>query len=609
MESLERSEEMVQPTDQTLMNEQANEAPEAVAAENAEVCSTPQLDKDGIIAALEAMSQNDDAAIDSDETARLKRLFYSIEHDQQQQAFQNYIDGGGNAEEYIAEVDPREEQLKELLNTIKEKKARERERLEALLLANAERKNAIIAEFEAMSADTDNVNRHFQRAKELQAEFKAVGEVPQEQATALWKNYTAAVERFYDQLKVNKELRDYDFKKNLAEKQLILSQTVALAEEADVITAFKRLQELHQKWRETGPVAKELRDQLWNDFRDASAVVSKRYQAYFEERKANERANEEAKTAICEAMEALDLSAAKTFNDWNQLTDKVMEAQAQWKTIGQASRKTNNALYSRFRAACDKFFAAKAEHFKSVKDSLSENLQRKTELCEKVEALKDSTDWRKTTDAIVALQKEWRTIGAVPKKSSDAIWRRFMDACDYFFEQKKKQTQSTRTTERANLQTKRDIIAKLTALNAPECTTERAEAVKQIQELRALWKETGHVPFKEKDALAEQYREVVGQLFEKYDLRENRARMASFESNIDKMSSDDNKLLRERERLLRAHDQRCAELKTYENNLGFLNFKSRSGEEMLRQMNSKMQHIKDEIAEIEKKIAIIDSKL
>lgn len=622
MELLERSEESQQTTGQTLPQQQKQHADapaEAVAAVSAEPAEpieaaaieeteTPALDKDGVIAALEAMSRLDDTGIDADEAARLKRIFYTIEHEQQRQAFQEYIDGGGAAEDYVATADPREQRLKELLAIVKEKKARERERLEARLLANSERKHAIVAELESLSADTDNINRHYQRAKELQSEFKAIGDVPQEQATALWKSFTAAVERFYDQWKVNKELRDYDFKKNLGEKQLILAEAVALADEPDVITAFKRLQDLHQKWRETGPVAKELRDDLWNSFRDASANVSKRYQAHFEERKARERANEEAKTALCEAVESIDWSQAKTFNDWNALTAKIMEIQTEWKKLGQAPRKSNNALYARFRQTCDKFFAAKAQYFKSVKDSLTDNLALKTALCEKAEALKDSTEWRSTTDKIVELQKEWRAIGAVPKKVSDQIWRRFMDACDYFFEQKKKQTSATRRTENANLRTKRDIISKLTDLNSPDSTTERQDAIASIQELRQLWQSTGHVPFKEKDNLANTYRELVGQLYDKYDIRENRARMASFESNIDKIT-DDNRLVRERERMLRAYEQRRNELKTYENNLGFLNFKSRSGEEMLRQMNSKMQRIKDDLAEIEKKIAIIDAKL
>ncbi|MCM1484322.1 MAG: DUF349 domain-containing protein [Muribaculaceae bacterium] len=615
MEFLEESAVNVQTPDCIPSQEPAAAAEAEVATdtvntnEEPSAAAAPVADRQELLAALKAISELDDTLIDIEEAARLKRQYYILYNEESRAKYQAYIAEGGDAETYVAEPDSNEIEFKELLGAIKEKKAAMRRRIAEEQQSNAERKRAIIDELTSMSADTDNVNRHYQRVKELQNEFKALGDVPQEQATEMWKAYTAAVELFYDRWKVNKELRDYDFKKNLGEKQILLAEARQLGEEADVITAFRRLQDLHQKWRETGPVAKELRDEIWDQFKDASAIVNKRYQAYFEERKAKERENEEAKTKLCEQIEAIDLTEPSSYSRWNELTEQIIAMQEEWKKLGFASRKTNNALFSRFRAACDAFFAAKASFFKEVKANLTENLAKKTALCEQAEALKDSTDWRKTTDKIIELQKEWKSIGAVPKKQSDTIWRRFMDACDYFFEQKKKTTSATRKSEHANLKAKQAIVARLTELNNPECSVSREEAIPEINELRASWQQTGHVPFRDKDKLHDAYRTVVGELFEKYDIRENRARMASFESNIDKISSDDNKLIRERERLMRTLEQRRGELKTYENNLGFFNSKTKSGEQIMREMERKMQHIKDEITEIEKKIAVVDAKL
>lgn len=459
-----------------------------------------------------------------------------------------------------------------------------------------------------MSADTDNVNRHYTRVKELQAEFKETGEVPQVNATEIWKSFQDAVERFYDQWKVNKELRDYDFKKNLAEKQLLIEEAAKLADEPDVVVAFRRLQELHDKWREIGPVAKEYREDIWNTFKDRSAVINKRYQAFFEERKQREQENETAKTALCERIEAIDTNVLTSYAAWNKATKEIIDAQEEWKKLGFASKKSNNALFARFRQCCDRFFAGKAEFFQSLKDELSRNLEAKTALCEQAEALKDSTDWKATTDKIVELQKQWKTIGSVPKKHSDAIWRRFLDACDHFFHQKKSASSETRKTEQANLAAKREIVETLTALNSPEADTPRNEAIATINNLRAKWQQTGHVPFREKDKLHDDYREVVRQLFDKYDIHENRARQASFEATVNEIASDKSKLNRERERLMRAYETRRNDLQTYENNMSFFNATTKSGGSMLRELEHKIQRIKADIADLEKKIELIDTK-
>lgn len=547
--------------------------------------------------------------VSAEDLARFKQQFYNLHNERLREERQKHIDAGNETETFVPQPDPFEEEFKKLMTDIKEMKARQRAQIEAEQQRNLERKQAIIDQIMKMSDDTDNVNRHYPQAKELQNEFKAIGEVPQQKATEIWKSFQDAVEHFYDQWKVNKELRDYDFKKNLSEKELLVSEAVKLDTEEDVVTAFKRLQELHDKWREIGPVDKEHREEIWARFKDASAAINKRYQAFFEERKKREQDNEAAKTALCERIEAMDLGALTSYSSWNKATQEIMKAQEEWKKIGFASRKANNTLFTRFRKRCDEFFAAKAEYFHNVKDEMAQNLEAKTRLCEQAEELMNSTDWKSTTDKLVELQKQWKTIGTVQKKYSDTIWARFMAACDHFFEQKKAATAGVKKTEQANLAIKREIVDTLTKLNAPDATTPREEAIKTINELRAKWQQTGHVPFREKDKLHETYREVVRQLFDKYDIHETKARQASFENAIEELSADKSKLSRERERLMRTYESRRAELQTYENNLGFFNAKTKTGDSMMRDLQNKIQRIKNDIADLEKKIQLIDAKL
>ena len=402
------------------------------------------------------------------------------------------------------------------------------------------------------------------------------------------------MEKFYDQLKINKELRDYDFKKNLADKEALVAEAEKLQSEEDVIVAFKKLQEFHDQWRAIGPVPKEVREEIWGKFKDLSTSINKRYQDFFVERKAKERENEDAKTAICERVEALDFSSLSTYAAWDSMTKEFMEAQADWKKLGFASRKANAELFARFRAACDKFFAAKAVFFKQMKDVLATNLERKIALCERAEALKDSTDWRATADELTRMQKEWKTIGAVAKKYSDQVWHRFLAACDYFFEQKKKNTSGTRRNERANLEQKQEIIEKLKALDAN--TPEREAAIKTLKDLQAEWQSVGHVPFAEKDAIYDAYRAVVNRIYSKWDNARRDSRMESFESSLSEIGGDTNRLYRERERLLRIYEQRRSELNTYENNMGFLSARSKNADSMLRDMQRRMQRLKDDLA-------------
>ncbi len=511
-----------------------------------------------------------------------------------------------DAAEATEVAEPEDEEFKAVLAKIREKKADYTAKLEAERAENLKRKDEIIAEIMALADDTDNVNRTFPRYRELQDEFNALGEVPATEETSVWKRFQEARERYSDNLKINKELRDYDFKKNLESKTLLLDEANALLAEEDIIVAYRRLQELHNKWRRIGPVAKEIREELWDKFKAASAEINKRYQAHFEARKAREAENEAGKTAICEQLEAMNLDELKSFAAWDTATKLVMEFQEKWRTYGFASRKMNKPLFARFRALCDKFFAAKADYFHSTREEMANNLARKTALAERAEALRDSTDWKATTDELVALQKEWKTIGTVAKKYSDTVWRRFQQACDAFFEAKKKAGSSTRREEQDNLRAKRKIIAELDNISTDG---PREEAIARLRELQDQWKAIGHVPFREKDKVYEAFRTKVDALRDSLDMRRNRDRMERFSNDISTLEGDSQKLYRERERLARALEGRRQELRTYENNLGFLSSKSKSGDSMLREFERKAERLRADIADLQEKIKLINSKL
>lgn len=575
-----------------------NKAKEAVPA-------IDEMSEADIIITLTALAQAGADEISRDEVSRLKQRYYALRKATDEEARKQFIANGNDPEAFIPEEDPADEVLRQLLNSIKEKKAARAAEVEAELQRNYEKKNALIDEITAMSNDTDNVNRHFTRFREIQQEFKTVGDVAPQQMSDQWKRYQEAVEIFYDQLKVNKDLRDYDFKKNLETKLQLCAEAEQLDAEADVIAAFKRLQDLHVTWRETGPVDKEQREEIWTRFKEASAVVNKKYQAFFEERKAREQENENAKTAICERLEALDFDSLKSFNAWNDMTKTILQAQEDWRKLGFASKKANNALFTRFRAVCDKFFAQKAEYYKSVKEDMAANLEKKIALCEQAEALKDSTDWKATADKLTELQRRWKTIGSVPKKRSDEVWKRFQEACDFFFEQKKRDLSQSRKSEQENLRAKRALTASLKEISAD---APRQEVVAAIKDAQARWNEIGHVPFREKDKVYEEFRAVINELYKVHDLKDTRANFARFENSINEMS-DSGKLSRERERLARMLETKRSELTTYQNNLGFFNFKSTSGSSMLRDIERKTQRIRDDIADLEKKIALIDGRL
>lgn len=626
MEQRDPSTEPAEAKVNTLDSE-AIQAAETVKPESESVCAdvipaadtvahaqedeaTPQRPqtKEELTAALAGLSANEASEISNDDVARLKQQFYALRNEEQRLEREAHIASGGSDEDYAPVPDQTEEVFKGLLAVIKEKKAAHRAALEAELQANYEKKKNIIATLLELSADTDNVNRAFPTVRELQAQFKEIGDVPPTVESDLWKSYQDAMETFYDQLKINKELRDYDFKKNLTEKEALISEAATLLGEDDVIMAFKRLQELQIQWRSIGPVPKDVRDEVWGRFKGISTEIHRRYQDFFVERKARERENEEIKTALCERAEALDHSGLRTYAAWDAMTRDFIAIQEEWKKAGYASHKVNAALFARFRGTCDKFFAAKAEFFKSMKESQAANLARKTALCERAEALMESTEWRATADALTELQKEWKTIGAVPKKHSDAVWRRFQDACDHFFDRKKKNTSGTRRNERANLEQKIEIIQKLKALQETP-GADREANVKALKDLQAEWQSVGHVPFGEKDKVYADYRAVVDALYASLAIGRRTSRMDAFETSLSGMEGDSQRLYRERERLLRAYEQRRNELQTYENNMGFLTARSKNADTMLREMERRVQRLRDDLAELESKIKSIDSRL
>ncbi|MCM1022339.1 MAG: DUF349 domain-containing protein [Muribaculum sp.] len=571
------------------------------------VAEVKSLDKEAVVERLIQISAKNGGDINRDEVARLKQHFFNLRKAELIAEKEAFLDKGNEEAAFAPMEDALEKKLYAVLEVIKNVKAKYLAELEVQRNENLQKKLAVIAELNALADDTDNVNRHYQQFRELNQKFKEIGEVPPTDQTVIWRNYQIAVERFYDQLKVNKDLRDYDFKKNLEIKQLLINEAEKLSEVPDVITAFRRLQELHDKWRETGPVAKELRDSIWNEFKDASAVVNKRYQEFFEERKARELENEKGKTQLCEQIETIKVDEIKGNVAWDDATKIILKAQEDWKKLGFASKKVNNQLFARFRKACDDFFAAKSAHFKELRETQAENLAKKIALCEKAEALKDSTDWKKTADSFMALQKEWKTVGAVDRKQSDAVWQRFQTAADYFFEQRKKNANSQRKTEQAALKQKLAIIEQLKQISTDP--TDRADSTTLYRELQAQWNAAGHVPYKDKERVYEAYRKEANRVFEALDINRHRSGMSNFTADIDSIADDKNKLYRERERIARALEQKRNEMKIYHNNLGFFNVKSSNGNSLMRDMERRMKRLNDDVVMLEEKLKLIDSKL
>ena len=577
-----------------------------VAAGEETVATTGKLSKEEI---LEKLTGLVGAAADTtrNEVEALKQAYYKIHRSEVDELKKAFLTAGGEEKDFVAPEDETESKIKELLNVYKEKRAAilaEEERVKA---ANYALKLQLIDQLKALTESQEDFNKLYNDFKDIQQRWKEVKAVPQEHVSELWKNYQIYSEKFYDIIKINNQFRDYDFKKNLEMKTALCETVEKLQTEPDVVSAFHQLQKLHQQWREIGPVAKELREELWSRFKAASTIINKRHQEHFEGLKAKEQENLEAKTAICEQIENIDFQALKSFKDWEEKNKEVIALQDKWKTIGFAPKKSNVKIFERFRRACDDFFKKKGEFFKSLKEGMNENLEKKKALCEKAEALKDSTDWKATADTLTKLQKEWKTIGPVAKKHSDAVWKRFITACDYFFEQKNKATSSQRSIEVENMEKKKALIEKLSSIDE---NMDIEEASTLVRDLMKEWNSIGHVPFKEKDKLYKQYHGLIDQLFDRFNISASNKKLSNFRSNINNIQGGGpQSLYREREKLVRTYESMKNELQTYENNLGFLTSTSKKGSSLLTELNRKVEKLKADLELVSQKIKVIDESI
>ena len=587
------------------------EAPEMTATEEtAEVASIAagKITKEEILNKL-AELVNNAAEIARADVETLKQAYYKIRRNEVEEEKAAFLENGGEEKDFVASEDETENKIKDLLSTYKEKRAALLAEEERIKNENYTLKLQLIDKLKALTESSDDFNKLYNDFKEIQQKWKEIKLVPAEYVNDLWKNYQIYSEKFYDLIKINNQFREYDFKKNLEMKTARCETVERLQNEPDVVSAFHKLQKLHQQWREIGPVAKELRDELWARFKTASTAINKRHQEHFEKLKAKEQENLEAKTAICEEIEAIDFSQLKSFKDWENKNKEVIALQEKWKTIGFAPKKHNVKIFERFRAACDAYFNKKSEFYKSLKEGMEKNLELKKALCEKAEALKDSTDWKETTEQLIALQKEWKKVGSVARKHSDSIWKRFITACDYFFEQKNKNVVSQKSVEQQNLAAKKEIIEKIKALDE---SLPHNEAVATLKEYMAAWNQIGFVPFKDKDKVYKAYHEAVDQQFDRLKVDMNERKMQSFRNNVNSLAEgSDNKgrLYSERERLMRTYERMKNELQTYENNIGFLSVSSKGGGGLVKEMERKIEKLKEEMKLIIQKIDTIDENL
>lgn len=586
-------------TEEAIQTATSNETTETTTA--AEKPAEPKT-KAEVIEVLKQIVYNG-GNVERTELDHLKMLYYRFHNADVASAREKFIEEGGKAEDFMPAPDMDEENFKAQLSLIREMRNKAAEALEAEKQQNLKRKQEIIERIKALAATPEDADKGYNEVKELQAEWKELKAVPAENATELWKNYQLYTEQFYDQLRLNHEMRAYDFKKNLEIKTHLCEAAEKLADVEDPISAFHQLQKLHQEYRETGPVAKELRDEIWKRFKDASTVINKRHQDHFEAIKAKEEENLAKKTELCQQVEALEFDGLKTYAQWEEMTKQVLAIQAEWKTIGFTPRKVNAEIFERFRMACDRFFQAKTAYFKANREKLNANLTAKNALIEKAEALKDSTDWGATTNKFVELQKEWKAIGPVAHKVSDAIWKRFNDACNYFFEQKNAANAGQRKEEEANLELKKGVIAELEKLveNASD------DLLKSVRELQARWNEIGHVPYSKKEKMYRRYRELCDKIYDTLHETAGRRRMDNFRKNVaDKGGSE---LTRERGRLQNALENKKQEIQNYETNLTFFRSSSKKGNSLVADIEKKVERLKEDLNEIVEKIKAVNEQI
>ena len=540
-----------------------------------------------------------------DEIDHLKTSFYKLHIAEREARLKEYIDGGGDPEAYQIVPDEEEEVFKAEMGVIREKRAKLFQQQEEEKQANLQKKLDIIEKIKAMVTSPDEANKSYNEFKELQQQWKDIKAVPAEKASELWRNYQLYVEQFYDLLKLNSEAREYDFKKNLELKTVLCESAEKLADEPDVISAFHQLQELHQQYREIGPVAKELREQIWARFKAASAVVNKRHQQHFEQLRAREEENLAKKTALCERVEAIAKEENKGAGDWEKHTKEIIDIQNEWKTIGFAPQKMNVKIFERFRATCDDFFGRKAEYFKEMKEVLATNADKKRALVEKAKALQDSTDWKSTGDKLIALQKEWKTIGMVQKRLGDQLWKEFLGACNKFFEARNAANAGAHSEERENLAKKKSVIERLKAVLEAAAD----DAQQQVQALVEEYNSVGHVPYKDKDSVYDEYHEVLDKIYKQLNISASRRRLSNFKNNLKNVAKrGEDALDNERMRLVRRFEQLRQDVQTYENNLGFLNASSKKGNSLVEEMNRKVQKLRDDMELVKQKIKAIDAE-
>ena len=580
------------------------ETPEADAPVEEEVPRKVYETKKEILDRITDIAHGDEAP-QKDEVDYLKTAFYKLHIAEREAALKAYIDGGGDPEAYQITPDHDEEVFKAEMGIIKEKRAQLFKEQEAEKQENLNKKLDIIEKIKGMITSPEEANKAYQEFKALQAEWREIKNVPADKASELWRNYQLYVEQFYDLLKLNSEAREYDFKKNLELKTKLCEAAERLADETDVISAFHQLQKLHAEYREIGPVNKDLREEIWNRFKAASTVINKRHQQHFEGIRAKEEENLERKTALCEKVEAIAAEENKGSADWERHTKEIIDIQSEWKTIGFAPQKMNVKIFERFRAACDDFFGRKAEYFKGLKDSFKTNAEKKRALIEKAKELQDSTDWKKTSDKLIALQKEWRTIGMVPKKLGDQLWEEFLGACNKFFEARNAAGAGQRGEEHANLEKKREVIAKLQAIAEEAGDNIQEKVQKLVEEYQSI----GHVPFKEKDKVYEEYHAILDKLYKDLNISVAKKRLNNFKQNLKQVAErGESALDNERSRLFRQYEAIKQEVQTYENNLGFLNASSKKGNSLIDEMNRKVQKLKDEMNLVREKIKAIDAE-
>ncbi len=580
--------------------EQCNAQEEATTESGTE--SHPAT-REEILSRIEAIAKEEDILNCKAEVESLKIQFYRLRTIEIDNARKEFVAEGGEETLFIPEPDTLEAPFKEAMNQIKAKRNEWLKAQEEEQEANYATKLALLSQLQQLVEKAEQGTPDSTEFKNIQARWKEIKNIPQSKVADLWKQYQLLGEQFYDVLKINHEFREYDFKKNLEAKTKICETAETLTTEEDVIGAFRQLQQLHNEYRETGPVAPELREEVWARFKAASTIVNRRHQEYFEGKKEQENINLEKKTALCEEIENIDYAALTNYQAWNTATDKILELQARWKEIGFAPQKMNLKIFERFRAACDEFFKRKSNYYKEVKNSLATNLEKKKQLCEMAEQLKDSEDWKATAEKLTKLQKEWKETGPVAQKYSDALWKRFVAACDEFFEKRNAQTSSQRKTEQENLKQKRAIIDSIQAIDA---TAEESEQVKQLNTLIAQWNAIGHVPFKEKDKIYKEYKDSVNAIYERLHVNATERKLADFRSNIAKGG---NSLQRERERLIRQYENLKSEIATYENNLGFLNASNKKGQSLVDVMRQKMEKLKNDAEVILKKIRLVEDEI